>query len=586
MFGRRGRLDSTETEVRRAELRPALREQAIEGVGRIGELLATAGTPSAAIDEALAVQERDPRPLGEILIAAGATNSKAILAALSSQSGIPVIDVRGIGADTEALSVIPADIARRHSILPIGRSDETLRVAITDPFDPDLAEVLTRLPVALIDLTVADRDDVRALINLHYRDLDTVGGLVDAFEETKPEFVALTTKIEVEENAPVAQVLNRIVAQALRDRASDIHIEPMDEQLRVRFRVDGRLHEVLSLPASIGAPLVSRLKILAEMNIVERRRPQDGQFTTVVDNRELDVRVSTVATIFGEKAVLRLLDKGRSMRSITDLGMPQEAFVRYNGAITAPYGMVLVTGPTGSGKTTTLYASLRMLDRGDVNIMTIEDPVEYVFPGVNQIEINNQAEVTFATGLKSILRQDPDLILVGEVRDQETARIAIQSALTGHMVLSSLHAVDSVSSLFRLLDMGIEPFLVTSAVTGVVAQRLVRRICSNCAEPYEPSAAELSFYREYGGRSGATFKAGAGCSFCSGSGYRERVGVYEVMTVSEELRQAVVAGASPRDIRDLAEKEGMRSLRTEALDLVAAGTTTIAEVLRTVHMTS
>jgi type IV pilus assembly protein PilB len=584
VFGRR--TQTSELVGPQVIISPPVLDSPPAGMAKLGEILMRAGQVSTdQLSSALAVQETDSRQLGAILVSQGVPAS-AVVTALSEQSDFAIIDLRSTELQPEALALVSAGIARRHSLLPVGFANGVLSIAISDPFDSDLLTELTKIQVPRIDLCLADRDTLRDLINLRYSDLDTVDTFVAEYTDAKPLQAAQTRRIEVDEAAPVAQVLNKIVGQALRDRASDVHIEPLDDRLRVRFRIDGALNEVLSLPSAMGSPLVSRLKILAEMNIVERRRPQDGQFTTSVDGRDLDVRVSTTATIFGEKAVLRLLDKSRSMRTITDLGMPHEAYVRYEEAIKSPYGMVLVTGPTGSGKTTTLYASLRQLNRGEINIMTIEDPVEYVFSGVNQIEINAQADVTFATGLKSILRQDPDIILVGEVRDQETARIAIQSALTGHLVLSSLHAVDCTSSLFRLLDMGIEPFLVTSAVTGIVAQRLVRKVCASCAEPYTPDAGELAFYNNFDGPAHPTFMAGKGCTFCSNTGYRERVGVYEVMTINDELRQALIAGAPPRDIRELAEKVGMRSLRTEALDLVGQGITTVAEVLRTVHMTA
>ena len=586
MFGKRNRNGGSDEGVILAIVMPALHDVALAGKPQIGQILRRNGSLSAQqLDAALDVQEHDGRTLGEILVSSGVSGS-AVTAALAEQTDMVTIDLRTIQTVPEALALVPAATARRRNVLPIGFHDGVLDIAIGDPFDTALLDELAQIPVERINLVLADRQPLADLINLRYSDLDGVSGLVDAYADAGSFVEVQKRRIEVDEAAPVAQVLNKIVGQALRDRASDVHIEPLDVRLRVRFRIDGALNEVLSLPVEMGPPLISRLKILAEMNIVERRRPQDGQFTTNVDGRDLDVRVATTATIFGEKAVLRLLDKSRSMRTIQDLGMPEEAYKRYDEATRSPYGMVLVTGPTGSGKTTTLYATLRQLNKGESNIMTIEDPVEYVFPGVNQIEINAQADVTFATGLKSILRQDPDIILVGEVRDQETARIAIQSALTGHLVLSSLHAIDCTSSLFRLLDMGIEPFLVTSAVTGVVAQRLVRKVCSNCAEPHQLDASELAFYKSFDGPADATFMKGKGCTFCSNTGYRERVGVYEVMSITEELRQAVVAGASPPDIRDLAMKLGMRSLRSEALDLVAAGVTTIPEVLRTVHMTA
>jgi type IV pilus assembly protein PilB len=322
------------------------------------------------------------------------------------------------------------------------------------------------------------------------------------------------------------------------------------------------------------------VKIMADMNIVERRRPQDGQFEMNIDGRALDVRVSTTTTIWGEKTVLRLLDRTRSLYRLADLGMPPTSGALYTRIISSPFGMVVVGGPTGSGKTTTLYATLSEINRPDINVMTIEDPVEYIFPKVNQIQISEQAGLTFATGLKSILRQDPDVILVGEVRDVETARIAVQSALTGHRVFSSVHAVDAVAALYRLLDMGIEPFLITSAMIGVVAQRLVRRICNACAEPYEPTLSELTLYRKLGGREKDAWRRGRGCEFCSGTGFYDRVGVYEVLPVTDELRQCVVEGQPPRAARELAGQQGLRTLQSEAVRLVEADVTTMDEVVK------
>ena len=364
-----------------------------------------------------------------------------------------------------------------------------------------------------------------------------------------------------------------------------MHIEPAEDCLRIRFRIDGALKDVVELPAAMAPALVSRVKIMAEMNIVERRRPQDGQFEMRIDNRDLDVRVSTTSTIWGEKTVLRLLDRTRSLYRLADLGMPAQSGELYSNIVQSPFGMVIVAGPTGSGKTTTLYATLSEINRRDINVMTIEDPVEYIFPRINQIQIHDQAGMTFATGLKSILRQDPDVILVGEVRDVETARIAVQSALTGHRVFSSVHAIDAVSALYRLLDMGIEPFLVTSAIIGVVAQRLVRRICKSCATVYDPPLAELQVYQKLGGAEKDHFVRGEGCQFCSGTGYYDRVGVYEVLSMSDEIRQCLVDGAPPRVARDLAIQQGLSTLQREAIRLVEGDVTTIEEVVKHVLVT-
>jgi type IV pilus assembly protein PilB len=426
---------------------------------------------------------------------------------------------------------------------------------------------------------------VARVIDNSYRALSSVGDQVAAFESRDALRRAAVTAeaASANDDAPVVRVVQLVLTQGLRDRASDIHIEPQGERVRVRYRIDGALHEVLDLPGSIGPAVVSRIKIMGGMNIVERRRPQDGQITLTLEGREVDIRVATTATIWGEKVVMRLLDKSRRLYRLADLGMPSSTAEQYSKIIRSPYGMVVCAGPTGSGKTTTLYGSLTEINDPQRNITTIEDPVEYVFPSINQIQINEQAGITFANGLKSVLRQDPDVILIGEVRDAETARIAVQSALTGHFVLSSLHATDSVSALHRLLDMEIEPFLVASAVTAVVAQRLVRRICGYCREPYTPTAEERAFLDSVGGQAPETFWAGTGCNFCAHTGYSERIGVYELLVVSEEVKDLVLARAPHAEVRRLAREQGLRTLQEEAVRLVEDEVTTIAEVLRSIY---
>jgi type IV pilus assembly protein PilB len=413
-----------------------------------------------------------------------------------------------------------------------------------------------------------------------------VDRLVQAFEEvetTRKREADAAVAEAVDDTAPVVQVVARILTQAKRDRASDVHIEPSQDVVRVRFRIDGALKEILMLPSTMGLGLVSRIKIMAGMNIVERRRPQDGQLTTDIDGVSTDVRVATAATIWGEKCVLRILDKNRSVLRLGELGMPTDTHETYSRLTRAPFGMVLCAGPTGSGKTTTLYATLTEVTDPSRNIMTIEDPVEFIFPSINQIQTNEQAGLTFATGLKSILRQDPDVILVGEIRDVETARIAVQSALTGHFVLSSLHATDSVSALHRFLDMGIESFLIASSVLAIVGQRLVRRICPSCKTRYTPTDEELSFYEESGGPVKQDFYHGSGCNFCGNTGYQDRIGVYELLLMTPEIKRLIVGWATQDELRRLAQKQGMRTLREEAISLVAQDITTISEVIRSIY---
>ena len=407
-------------------------------------------------------------------------------------------------------------------------------------------------------------------------------------ESTAPD---VSTKARVAEqthsddDGPVVQMVTSLVSQGLRDRASDIHIEPLNDILRIRYRIDGNLVEAQTLPLQLHSSLVSRLKIMAGMNIVERRRPQDGQFSTTVDGREVDVRVATVSTVFGEKLVMRLLDKRRSTIGLSELGMPKDTHEMYSQMVRSPFGMVICAGPTGAGKTTTLYASLMEINDIGKNVTTIEDPVEYVFPGINQVQTNEQAGLTFATGLRALLRQDPDVILVGEIRDADTARIAVQSALTGHFVLSSLHGTDAAAALHRLLDMGIEAFLIASSVMGVIGQRLLRRICDSCKQPYEPNSEEMALFHRHLPNSGKTlFFHGAGCNDCSQTGYRDRIGVYELLKISPAIHQLVVEHATTERVRQLAIDEGMRPMIAEAVNLVEADITTVAEVIRTLYV--
>ncbi len=519
--------------------------------------------------------------LGTALVEQGLIDETSLTRSFGQQLDLRVIDLRDVALDDAAVDIVGPGDAHRHDVLPLRLNDGNLAVAVVDPLDEEVLTLLRSLPVREVHLSLGVPTHLRNRVNLTYRALTAVHGDIEAFRASDIQGdVSAPTTVQVDAHAPVVQVVNKIVTQALRDRASDVHLEPAEDGVRVRFRIDGALREIVELPPEMGPALASRIKIMAEMNIVERRRPQDGQFEMTIDKRTLDVRVSTTSTIWGEKVVLRLLDRKRSLHRLSELGMPPHAHAIYSRIIHSPFGMVILGGPTGSGKTTTLYATLSEINRPDINVMTIEDPVEYIFPKINQIQISDQAGLTFATGLKSILRQDPDVILVGEVRDVETARIAVQSALTGHRVFSSVHAIDAVSALYRLLDMGIEPFLITSAMVGVVAQRLVRRICGSCSEPYEPTLAELSVYRKLGGREKETWVRGAGCQLCSGTGYFDRVGVFEVLPITDELRQCVVDGLPPRAARELAAEQGLQSLQSQAVRLVGADVTTLDEVVK------
>jgi type IV pilus assembly protein PilB len=538
----------------------------------------------AQLSDALFQQRVSGKRLGALLVELGVVDERALADALAEHFSLSVVDLRRQAPEVAALAKLTESSARSLSALPLRIDEAELEVAVADPSE-QLAKDLTKAAGMRVRLVVASASDIARAIDRNYKALADVSRHVSAFSQVDDRRRAdRRTAATVNQDAPVVQVVSLVVTQALRDRASDIHIESSDSRVRVRFRIDGVLHEVLSLPVEMGPAIASRIKVLAGMNIVERRRPQDGQLTMDVDGRSIDIRVATSGTVTGEKVVMRLLDKSKPLFRIDQLGMTAETQVKYASLVSAPYGMVVCAGPTGCGKTTSLYATLSELDSAERNIMTIEDPVEYRFPTINQIQINEQAGVSFAAGLKAILRQDPDIVLVGEVRDPETARIAVQSALTGHFVLSSLHATDSTSALHRFLDMQIEPFLIASAVSGVLSQRLVRRICDQCRRPYQPTVEELRFYEESGGLTPIKgFFRGEGCTFCAQTGYSDRIGVYELMVMTSEMRQLIVERPSHQAIRDLAIAQGTTTLRTEAARMIGDGVTTIAEIVRSIY---
>nr|HPU40675.1 ATPase, T2SS/T4P/T4SS family [Microthrixaceae bacterium] len=452
-----------------------------------------------------------------------------------------------------------------------------------DPLDTAAIKELTT-QVRSLGLQIGARSEIERLLDQSYNALSSADDVIRAFELSDDiREIAEEETFAVDENAPVVQVVNRVLTQGVRSRASDIHIEPTETNVRVRYRVDGAMSEAITLPVRMGPALSSRLKVMAELNIVERRRPQDGQFSIRVDGRPIDVRVSVVPTVHGEKTVMRLLDKTKSLISMKGLGMLPSVEQPYMQMARSPLGMILCTGPTGSGKTTTLYATLSEVNDPTKNVVTIEDPVEYQFDGVTQMQVS-ETGMSFAEGLRGILRQDPDVVLVGEIRDEETARIAMQAALTGHLVLSSLHAIDSVAAIHRFTDMGIEPFLVASALNGVVAQRLLRRLCPECKVAVPPSSRDVALVAEFtdGQMPDIWFKAG-GCSLCNHTGFRGRVGVYELLEFSDAVREAVVQRASHAQVRALAIEEGMRTMQMQAFHLVTDGVTTVEEVLRSVY---
>jgi len=561
-----------------------------KGGTRLGEMLVEAGL--ATHDQVVAALEAAMRgsgtSLGSQLIANGSITERDLALMLARQHSLDVVDLRQLIPDPAATALMTGAMARALNAIPLAAEANNVVVAVADP-SPTIVQSLREVLGRPVTLKIATQSDITMAIGNSFRALASIDSHIDAFEardtQQKERDKSHTALASVNEAAPVVQVVRLLLTQGLRDRASDIHIEPQGDRIRVRYRVDGALHDVLDLPGTMGPAIVSRVKILAGMNIVERRRPQDGQISLELEGRALDIRVATTSVVGGEKVVMRLLDKSRPIFRLSQLGMSPDVAARYSTLLQSPYGMVICSGPTGSGKTTTLYGSLTEINTPERNIMTIEDPVEYTIGSINQIQINVQAGITFADGLKSILRQDPDVILVGEIRDAETARIAVQSALTGHFVLSSLHATDSVSALHRLLDMGIESFLVASSITAVISQRLLRRVCDNCSEPYDPPPQEMAFLHLMGGHTPeGGFVRGAGCNFCTHTGYLERIGVYEMMPVTDPIRELILHRASHEDVRKLARAEGMQTLQEESIRLVEAGVTNLTEVLRSIYV--
>ena len=519
--------------------------------------------------------------LGRLLVDQGVITEVDLAAALAEQFGVPLADLRRQSPDQAAIDRIPEDLARKHGVIPLRVEDERVYLAAADPLDVAAINELTHA-TGRIGILIGAQDEIDRLIDQSYDALAAAQVHIQAFELIDGGPVVDAAALGVDENAPVVQVVNRLVWQGVRSRASDIHIEPLEDSVRVRYRVDGALSEAITLPQQMASPIASRVKVMAELNIVERRRPQDGQFQVAVDGRPIDIRASIVGTIHGEKVVLRLLDTTRSLISLTDLGMTPDVVEPFLSVARAPLGMVLCTGPTGSGKTTTLYATLNEINDPTRNVVTIEDPVEYHFAGVNQMQVSD-AGISFADGLRGILRQDPDIILVGEIRDEDTARIAMQASLTGHLVLSSLHAVDAAAAVHRFTDMGIEPFLVASSLNAVIGQRLLRRICSACRVDHTPSPADIAVLEQHVGELPERWTRGEGCNVCSGTGYRGRIGVYELLEITDAIRELIVDKATHTRIHRAAVAQGMRPMQTQALELVVRGVTTVQDVLRNVY---
>ena len=551
---------------------------------QLGQILLEQGLlEQDQLDRALDEHRNTPKSLGRVLIDLGYIRERDLVRALAEQVGLEFVDLTEYRIDPGIATLIPEAICRRYRALAIGERDGKLLVAMSDPANVYALDDIRTITGRDVQPVVATANDVEQAIAKFSGAGDQVEALASEAVEALEREADLSDVEAAVEDAPIVKLVQAIMNQAVTDRASDVHIEPTEKDVRVRFRVDGVLHEVMHSPKSIQGGLISRLKVMADLNIAEKRVPQDGRVSIRVGAKQLDLRLATLPTVFGEKIVIRILDKSNALLKLSDLGFQQHAYERYEEAFRKPYGAILVTGPTGSGKSTTLYATLNIVNSVDKHIVTVEDPVEYRLPGVNQIQVNPKAGLTFASALRPILRADPDIILIGEIRDRETAMIAVESALTGHLVLSSLHTNDAPSAISRLTEMEVETFLVASAVDVVVAQRLARLLCEKCREPHEPNPEEL---REAGidlsrHAQGQFFRA-VGCTGCSNTGYRGRFGLYEVMPMTEEIERLTVERASSTAIRTVAIEQGMRTLRDDGLEKAAAGLTSIEEIARVV----
>jgi type IV pilus assembly protein PilB len=537
---------------------------------------------------AKAEQKASKHRLGYVLVKLGMVPELEITKVLARQYRMPAVDLSRFEVDPRILKLVPSDMASKGVVLPLKREGRTLTVAMADPTDLGLLEDLKFITRFDLFPVLAGEFTLRALIEKHYandqqelqsllRDMEASGEDVEVVEEQEEEAV---TQAQIED-APVVKLINGLLIDAVKRGASDIHIEPFEHEIRVRYRIDGALLEIMRPPLKMKAALTSRVKILSQLNIAERRIPQDGRLKLKLGNRVIDFRVSTLPVLFGEKIVLRILDKGNLTLDLTKFGFEPKAEKDLMRAILNPYGMVLVTGPTGSGKTTTLYSALSRINTPEVNIMTAEDPVEYNLMGINQVLVRSDIGLTFAAALKAFLRQDPNIIMIGEIRDLETGGIAIKAALTGHLVLSTLHTNDAPSTITRMIDMGIEAFNVASAVNLVVAQRLVRRICKDCKTSHKYTDEELhSLGTDLDVLRGLPFMKGTGCEACSGTGYKGRAGLYEVMALSPELRRMILRGASVAELRDQAVSDGMLTLRMDGMKKIERGVTTLEEVVK------
>lgn len=551
---------------------------------RLGDVLVNSGVITAEqLQKGLELQKGSGRKLGETLVDEGITTEENIAKALSSQLGYEMVDLQDISIDEEILNLVPPNILKKHTMIPFEYSRtgmNVLRVAMSDPMNMAAMDDINIITNLQVEPVVAIPRDVMLALDRYYGQAE-VNSALEEYVKEKTSQMAEQEDIYSDDinNSPIVQLVKTMIEQAVRQRASDIHIEPMEKQVRVRYRIDGALYEKATYNISLLPALVARIKIIGGMDISEKRKPQDGRITQVVDRREFDIRVSILPTVYGEKIVMRLTSKNALSREKSQLGLKPHDLQRFDHILKNPHGILLVTGPTGSGKSTTLYTALSELNKEDVNIITVEDPVEANIDGINQVQVNNKADLTFASALRSILRQDPDIIMIGEIRDQETASIAVQASITGHLVVSTLHTNSAASTITRLVDMGIEPYLIADATVGVIAQRLVRRLCPDCKRAKKADAEDLEMLMRKP-EEDLTIYEPCGCAKCDGTGFRGRIGVYEIMEVTPQLKHIISKGGEVEAIKAQALKDGMHTLRMSATELVLDGTTSVQEMMR------
>ncbi|TXL62472.1 type II secretion system protein GspE [Cerasibacillus terrae] len=546
---------------------------------RLGDLLVQSSYITEKQLEQTLLEKSSEEKLGDALLKEGYITEQQLIEVLEFQLGIPHINISQYPIEQEAIQLVPPEMAKHHHALPIRIEDNKLFVAMADPMDYFAMEELRMATGHQIVPAIATKDAIFQAITKYY---DLQESLEEVMGELAPNEKIDDTDI-ADDDSPIVRLVNQIIANAVAQRASDIHIDPQETELRIRYRVDGVMRTERSLPKHMQNVIIARIKIMGNLNITETRLPQDGRMKMQIDFKPIDIRLSSLPALHGEKIVMRILDLSNALDQLGKVGFHEENLHKFRSMIQQPNGIVLITGPTGSGKSSTLYAALNELNSDDVNIITVEDPVEYQLAGINQVQVNEQIGMTFATGLRSILRQDPDIVMIGEIRDLETAEISVRASLTGHLVLSTLHTNSAAAALTRLTDMGIEPFLITSSLSGVVAQRLVRRVCRDCSREVEPTEREKEIFEERGLHV-HTVKRGPGCPSCNMTGYRGRMAIHEVLVIDDSLRKLIMQSVSASKIREYAKETGMKFLLDDGLMKVADGLTTTEEVLRVASM--